>query len=240
MLQLGFNNIGEAGINALVEVYNAGKLHNLEHLDLACNVLGPTGTAALAGLLTAQTSFDDDETRKQHDDSSDDDENETSAAHTTTQTTRKPSRRGGLYSLDLAVNNVSVTITGEGETTGERFGVRKLLNALERNKTLRQLNLRGNDLTPQIAGDVAEMLLENTSLTMVNVGYNKIYNEGVWELAEALSENVSLIGLDLQVRPCAFPKLSRLPVFPFARLTLSFIYRSVTKFPTKARRTYRR
>ena len=49
-----------------------------------------------------------------------------------------------------------------------------------------------------MAGDVAEMLLENRTLRMVNVGYNKIYDEGTWELAEALSENRSIRGLDLQ------------------------------------------
>jgi len=32
---------------------------------------------------------------------------------------------------------------------------------------------RGNDLTSAVAGDVAEMLLENNTLTQLNVGYNK-------------------------------------------------------------------
>jgi hypothetical protein len=103
-------------------------------------------------------------------------------------------RRAGLYSLDIAVNNCSF----DGGSTGERFGVKALLAALERNATLRHLNLRGNDLTPEMAGDVAEMLLENQTLRMVNVGYNKIYDEGTWELAEALSENAGIRGLDLQ------------------------------------------
>ena len=49
-----------------------------------------------------------------------------------------------------------------------------------------------------MAGDVAEMLLENETLRVVNVGYNKIYNEGAWELSEALSENAGLRGLDIQ------------------------------------------
>jgi hypothetical protein len=43
------------------------------------------------------------------------------------------------------------------------------MQALEKNATLRMLNLRGNDLTTAIAGDVAEMLLENNTLTQLNV-----------------------------------------------------------------------
>ena len=101
-------------------------------------------------------------------------------------------RGRGLYSLDVAVNNVAVD--GARGRAVRREGAA----ALERNTTLRVLNLRGNDLTPEMAGDVAEMLLENETLRVVNVGYNKIYNEGAWELSEALSENAGLRGLDIQ------------------------------------------
>ena len=203
VLQLGFNNIGEVGIKALVEVYRAGLLQRLEHLDLACNVLGPKGTEALAGLLQPVPGFetfdeDDVSARRHYDDTSDEEDGDFVSKYDTDEKESMHPRRGGLYSLDIAVNNCSITLNGDGEKTGERFGVKALLKALESNKTLRQLNLRGNDLTPEIAGDVAEMLLENETLTMVNVGYNKIYNEGTWELAEALSENSNLKGLDLQ------------------------------------------
>ena len=206
VLQLGFNNIGEVGIKALAEAHAAGKLDHLEHLDLACNVLGPKGTAALVPMLepsrreeardarggdAAATSASGGDYEDDSDDSDDSDEDfEDPDANAPSA---RP-RRAGLYSLDIAVNNCSF----DGGSTGERFGVKALLAALERNATLRHLNLRGNDLTPEMAGDVAEMLLENQTLRMVNVGYNKIYDEGTWELAEALSENAGIRGLDLQ------------------------------------------
>ena len=174
VLQLGFNAIGPSGVRALVEVLTAGGLDGLEHLDLACNVLGPEGVAALAPLLERRPGLDDDE----------------GTDGEGTDGGREERRGGGLYSLDLAVNNCVLD--------GERSGVRALMKALESNTTLRMLNLRGNDLTSEAAGDVAEMLLENNSLKQLNVGYNKILNDGAWELAEALSENTGLTGLDLQ------------------------------------------
>ena len=181
VLQLGFNSIGVEGIEALVEAHAAGALDQLEHLDLACNVMGPAGAAALAPMLEPR----DDRLVEVEDETNgvivDEREDEAGVDDV---------RGRGLYSLDVAVNNVAVD--------GAREGVRALTRALERNTTLRVLNLRGNDLTPEMAGDVAEMLLENETLRVVNVGYNKIYNEGAWELSEALSENAGLRGLDIQ------------------------------------------
>ena len=181
VLQIGFNSIGVEGIEALVEAHAAGALDQLEHLDLACNVMGPAGAAALAPMLEPR----DDRLVEVEDETNgvivDEREDEAGVDDI---------RGRGLYSLDVAVNNVAVD--------GAREGVRALTRALERNTTLRVLNLRGNDLTPEMAGDVAEMLLENETLRVVNVGYNKIYNEGAWELSEALSENAGLRGLDIQ------------------------------------------
>ena len=179
VLQLGFNSIGADGAKALAAALTSGNFRRLEHLDLACNVLGPDGVAALATLLEPIDSDDSDES------------GDAASADDGGSTLSDDGKRGaGLYSLDLAVNNAG----GDGE----RGGIRALMKALETNTSLRMLNLRGNDLTPEHAGDVAEMLCENVTLTQLNVGYNKIYNEGAWELAEALSENPSLLGLDIQ------------------------------------------
>ena len=203
VLQLGFNNIGEVGVKALAEAYRAGKLQHLEHLDLACNVLGPKGTAALAPMLEprdAEAMTNDDCGFDSEDDDAIAREFDFPREETETRDRSVP-RRFGLYSLDIAVNNCSSSVSTDSTSLQSeltRDGVKALLDALERNKTLRRLNLRGNDLTPAMAGDVAEMLLENRTLRMVNVGYNKIYDEGTWELAEALSENRSIRGLDLQ------------------------------------------
>ena len=167
------------GAKALAAALTSGNFRRLEHLDLACNVLGPDGVAALATLLEPINSDDSD------------DSGDAASADDGGSTLSDDGKRGaGLYSLDLAVNNAG----GDGE----RGGIRALMKALETNTSLRMLNLRGNDLTPEHAGDVAEMLCENVTLTQLNVGYNKIYNEGAWELAEALSENPSLLGLDIQ------------------------------------------
>ena len=48
VLQLGFNSIGKAGAEALAEAHAGGFIDRLEHLDLACNVLGPAGLGARA------------------------------------------------------------------------------------------------------------------------------------------------------------------------------------------------
>jgi NLR family CARD domain-containing protein 3 len=178
VLQLGFNSIGADGAAALATALTNGNYKQLEHLDLACNVLGPEGVAALAPLLEP---VEEDEVTM---------EDECDSATSADDGSDESRRSVGLYSLDLAVNNAG----GDGE----RSGIKALMKTLERNTSLRMLNLRGNDLVAEHAGDVAEMLCENTHLTQLNVGYNKIYNEGAWELAEALSENPSLRGLDIQ------------------------------------------
>jgi Ran GTPase-activating protein (RanGAP) involved in mRNA processing and transport len=214
VLQLGFNNIGAIGVKALVECYARGAFEHLEHLDLACNVLGPEGTAALAPLLEPRESsgFERFETvsassADAEDDDAEDDDADVARRRVSVSSELPPARgpsgsrprRSGLYSLDLAVNGCAAGAGAEaGAKAAERFGVKALLRALEKNTTLRRLNVRGNDLTPEIAGDVAEMLLENATLRMVNVGYNKISDEGIWEISEALTENEGLRGLDVQ------------------------------------------
>jgi hypothetical protein len=225
VLQLGFNSIGKAGAEALAEAHAGGFIDRLEHLDLACNVLGPAGLEALARMLETRDATergaldeggegaggldagggleeeeeerpcasDDASEMYASDEASDDGEASSEiAARATTRSRRRVRSRPtiGLLSLDVAVNNVALD--------GDRSGVRALTRVLETNRTLRVLNMRGNDLTPEMAGDVAECLLENATLEVVNVGYNKIYNDGAWELAEALSENTSLRGLDIQ------------------------------------------
>ena len=227
VLQLGFNSIGKAGAEALAEAHAGGFIDRLEHLDLACNVLGPAGLEALARMLeprddaTERGALDEggegaggldaggcleEEEEEEGPCASDDasemyasdeasDDGEASSEHAPRMMKRARRRVRsrptiGLLSLDVAVNNVALD--------GDRSGVRALTRVLETNRTLRVLNMRGNDLTPEMAGDVAECLLENATLEIVNVGYNKMYNDGAWELAEALSENTSLRGLDIQ------------------------------------------
>jgi Ran GTPase-activating protein (RanGAP) involved in mRNA processing and transport len=224
VLQLGFNSIGKAGAEALAEAHAGGFIDRLEHLDLACNVLGPAGLEALARMLeprdaTESGALDEggegaggldaggglEEEGEEEEgpcasemyasDEEVSDDGEASSEKAPRATTRARCRVRarptiGLLSLDVAVNNVALD--------GDRSGVRALTRVLETNRTLRALNMRGNDLTPEMAGDVAECLLENATLEVVNVGYNKIYNDGAWELAEALSENTSLRGLDIQ------------------------------------------
>ena len=95
-----------------------------------------------------------------------------------------------LKSLNLAVNNIGVR--------GERAGVQALSRALEGNQTLEILNLRGNAISKMCAGDLADLLLEDSALIQLNVGYNELYDHGAWEIAEALEDNTTILGVDMQ------------------------------------------
>ena len=70
VLQLGFNSIGADGAKALAAALTSGNFSRLEHLDLACNVLGPDGVAALAPLLDPIQTDDLDESDEADDEAS--------------------------------------------------------------------------------------------------------------------------------------------------------------------------
>jgi len=65
------------------------------------------------------------------------------------------------------------------------------------NRTLKNLNLAGNNIGTQGAGDLTAVLTQNAVLTHIDLSGNRIDSDGVIQLTDALSYNISLVHLNL-------------------------------------------
>jgi len=76
-----------------------------------------------------------------------------------------------------------------------------LARALKVNKTLTEIDLRGNDIKKEGAKALAEALKVNSTVTNINLEKNQIGTEGAKAFAEALKVNKTLvnIGLDYSI-----------------------------------------
>ena len=176
-IDLAHNGFGDRGAIAFADALSRGAAPNLRVLLLGFNSIGPDGMRALMQALM--------HTDVEHLDVGC---NVIGASGAKAIAEMINSTR--LKSLNLACNNIGLR--------GERSGLTALAKALEKNKTLEILNLRGNALHTNCAQDIADVLLEETALIQLNVGYNELYDNGAWEIAEALEENTTLLGLDFQ------------------------------------------
>ena len=176
-IDLAHNGFGDRGAIAFADALSRGTAPNLRVLLLGFNSIGPDGMRALMQALM--------HTDVEHLDVGC---NVIGASGAKAIAEMINSTR--LKSLNLACNNIGLR--------GERSGLTALAKALEKNKTLEILNLRGNALHTNCAQDIADVLLEETALIQLNVGYNELYDNGAWEIAEALEENTTLLGLDFQ------------------------------------------
>ena len=176
-MDLAHNGFGDRGAIAFAEALSNGFAPNLRVLLLGFNSIGPEGMRALMRALV-------------HTDVEHLDVGCNIIGAEGTRAIAELINSTRLKSLNLACNNIGLR--------GERSGVAALAKALETNDTLEILNLRGNALHTDCAQDLADVLLEETSLVQLNVGYNELYDNGAWEIAEALEDNQSLLGLDFQ------------------------------------------
>jgi Ran GTPase-activating protein (RanGAP) involved in mRNA processing and transport len=97
---------------------------------------------------------------------------------------------GGLTKMSLAKN-----VLGEE-------GTKAICEALEQNKTLKELDIRGAEYKGNIGGSagakhVAKMLGVNGALTKLSLAQNKLDEEGTKAICEALEQNMTLKELDI-------------------------------------------
>ena len=72
-------------------------------------------------------------------------------------------------------------------------GCTRLADSLRKNKALKRLDLRFNNMGPKAATAMAEVLrVKNRTLAMLNVASNDIQPEGVTQLANVLEHNTIL------------------------------------------------
>jgi len=176
-IDLAHNGFGNSGVLALAEGLSKARAPNLRVILLGFNSIGAEGVKGLMAALA--------DTDVEHLDLACNVVGSDGAVEIA-----KVLNATKLKSLNLAVNNIGVR--------GERAGVQALSRALEGNQTLEILNLRGNAISKMCAGDLADLLLEDSALIQLNVGYNELYDHGAWEIAEALEDNTTILGVDMQ------------------------------------------
>jgi len=176
-IDLAHNGFGNSGVLALAEGLSKARAPNLRVILLGFNSIGAEGVKGLMAALA--------DTEVEHLDLACNVVGSDGAVEIA-----KVLNATKLKSLNLAVNNIGVR--------GERAGVQALSRALEGNQTLEILNLRGNAISKMCAGDLADLLLEDSALIQLNVGYNELYDHGAWEIAEALEDNTTILGVDMQ------------------------------------------
>ena len=152
-LDLAHNGFSDAGACALAAGLAAGS-PTLRVLLLGFNSIGAVGAVALAAVLPSCASLEHLDLCC----------NVLGSAGTSALAAAIALPSASVLRLNLACNNCC-------EADGERGGVRALCRALERNRTLLMLNLRGNGLRTISAGDVAEAMLENSTLVQLDIGY---------------------------------------------------------------------
>src|SRR3989338_8804503 len=76
-------------------------------------------------------------------------------------------------------------------------GVESLVEALKKNRVIRELNLKGNKIGDVGAKTLARVIRDNTTLTTLNLANNEIGDAGAKELAQALKDNRTLTTLIL-------------------------------------------
>ena len=93
--------------------------------------------------------------------------------------------------VDLNYNDLSRTnkITKEGAI--------KITEAIKVNKTVRELQLGGNNISNDGAATISDALKSNDSLQILDISFNQINGEGAIKVAEAIKVNKTLLKLDM-------------------------------------------
>ncbi len=69
----------------------------------------------------------------------------------------------------------------------------KLIEALEKNKSVKSLILRFNNVNDEGASSIAKFLLKNTTIKYLDLTKNTISDKGACELANAINCNKTLL-----------------------------------------------
>ena len=179
-LWLHNTGIGEPDCEALCELLKSS--HSLQHLDISLNNLSSESVASIITGLSHNSSLAILEISNSH---------FSMANVDSLASVLKDHSKCTLTKLDLQDCHIS----SEG-------GV-KLAAALCKNTTLKHLDLSRNPIGEHVEGvtAVAEMLVENKTLTVLDLQDCHINSEGAVELAAALCKNSTLKHLKLDFNP---------------------------------------
>ncbi len=101
--------------------------------------------------------------------------------------------RGGTYIAEILEQNTTLTSLSvrNNDMAGEENS-RIIAQALEKNSTLKELFLGGNNLGTQNIGEILEALKKNTSLTVLDLQWNCIFDVDSKMITEMLKMNTTL------------------------------------------------
>ena len=171
-LNLGFNNIGDQGAQAIAEILANNT--TLTSLNLRSNNIDDQGAQAIAKALANNTTL----TSLNLGWNNIDDQGVQAIAEALANNTT-------LTSLDFYDNNI-----------GDQ-GAQAIAESLRDNTTLTYLVLSTNNIGLQGAQAIAEALANNTTLTRLDLYDNNIGDQGARAIAKGLANNTTLTSLDL-------------------------------------------
>lgn len=199
-LSLGGNSIEDSGAEEIAMALNVNK--TIAHLDLESNSIGASGARAIAEAVKRSTTLQELllEANKI---------GPVGASHIAVamkhSSTLKRIHMGwnGIGSsvmmtiTDALLHNEALTALDVGGSSLGSEGAQHISYLIRHSSTLRELGLAANDIK-EGAQHVARALLDNTSITKLNLGWNCIDDCGALHIAAALEGNLVLQHLILE------------------------------------------
>jgi len=246
-LNLSYNRLQDEGVSAVCEAIQSNKETKLASLNFGDNGIGPVGANAVAAMVAVTgglTSIDLSRNGLCGIWTNGYDQQGTYTAEGITAIADALRVNGGLTSLDLSYNMLcGVTTFGHGTYTAEGItsiaealrvngaltklslasnnlmeeGTKAICEALEQNRTLKELDISGGEYHDNIGGSagakhVAKMLGVNGALTVTNLLGNCFDAESAKVLAEvAKQKGISLCGIRRDQSTADFSKQNLKP-----------------------------
>eukprot|EP00808_Paulinella_micropora_P006459 g82940.t1 len=175
-INLGLNNTGDAGAQAIGEALKVNK--TLTSLSLTCSGIGDTGTKAIGEALRVNKTLREINLRWN---------NIGDAGAQAIGEALKENKECKLEKLDISRNQIGAE------------GAQHIAKALEVNKTFKTLDIAWNSIGAQGAENIAQAMKSsvNKSITTLNLNLNNIGPDGAAAIGKALEVNEALQVLSL-------------------------------------------
>ena len=98
----------------------------------------------------------------------------------------------------VILNNKTLRTFDIGKSNIQTIGMARIAKALQNISFLFELHINNNDITDEVADDIAAVILNNRKLRILNLGGNKFRTAGMIKIAKALKNISSLSELNIR------------------------------------------